>query len=100
MSFNVDHRPAGMLDAFSRVIPESFVFQEFRGDYIGGTTNLLDAGFARPGSDEGTLVWQIFKCAYDASANLISIKWPQNTSGNASADFEFSWTARAGYTYV
>jgi len=85
-------------DANGVVIPRSDAFQSFRGDYTG--TNLIYAGFARAGASEDELVWQIFKMSYDASNNMLDIKWPQNSSGAVSTDYEFSWTARAGYVYV
>ncbi len=91
-------RPLVITDANYRDINESETYLAFRGDYTG--TSLTYAGFARPGSAEGSTVWQIRKLAYDVAGNLTSITWPVNTDGAASNDFEFSWTARAGYTYA
>lgn len=93
-------RPVMQLDSQGRPLPSSGDWAEMRGAYVAGTTNLEYGGFAKLGAAEGILVWQIFKCAYDASNNLVSIKWPINAAGQCSNDFEFSWTGRAGYTYV
>jgi len=85
-------------DSNGIVIPRSDGFQTFRGDYTG--TNLIYAGFARPGAAEAEEVWQIFMMSYDASNNLLDIKWPQNADGVPTSEYDFSWTARAGYVYV
>ena len=90
-------RPLVQVDANNRNITNSENWTTFRGDYTG--TNLIYAGFARVGAAEGDSVWQICKMAYDGSNNLTSIKWPQNASSIPSADFEFDWSARAGYTF-
>jgi len=95
---NVTTRPMGRVDSQGRIIPDSFLDQTFRGDYTG--TNLIYKGSARAGAEEGSLSWQIAKLEYDASNNLLSVKWPQNTHGNVSTQYIFSWTARAAYTYV
>lgn len=85
-------------DAQGNVIQESyFADMEFRGDYTG--TNLIYKGYARPGAAEGDTVWQIALLAYDGSDNLTSIKWPQDSNGNASSEFIFEWDERASYTY-
>lgn len=61
--------------------------------------NALFIGKAIVGSDEGVLKWQISFQTYDASSALLSKTWPENVEGNASTDYEFSWTDRATYTY-
>lgn len=91
------NRPLGRNDAQGNLIPGSFDDMSFRGEYSG--TNLIYKGFARPGAAEGDLVWQIAKMSYDGSNNLLTIKWPQNSSNHASNDYQFSWTDRATYTY-
>lgn len=91
------NRPMARKDAQGNVIPGSFDDMAFRGEYTG--TDLIYKGFARPGSTEGSLVWQLAFCTYDASHNLLSIKWPQDANAHASNDYQFSWTARATYTY-
>ena len=95
---SVTNRPVGALDAQGRLIYDSVDDTAFRGEYD-GSNNLIYKGFARPGTAEGSLAWQISKLAYDGSNNLVSIKWPQDTRAHATNDYEFSWTARAGYTY-
>lgn len=91
-------RPVIKLDSQLNTLNDSEHDLEFRGEYSG--TSMIYAGFARPGSDEGNLVWKIMKLAYDIAGNLTSVKWPINASGAVSSDFEFSWSGRAGYTYV
>lgn len=83
---------------------QSGLDEAFRGDYLAGT-NLIYKGFARPGTDEGDLAWQIAKLTYDGNNNVTSIKWPNaiagvaNAAGYGSNDYIFSWTNRATYTY-
>jgi len=90
-------RQLKQVDANFRDINLSETYTAFRGQYTG--TNLIYAGFARPGAAEGDLVWQIRKMTYDGSNNLTKVEWPVLTSGSASSDFEFSWTDRASYVY-
>lgn len=86
-------------DGNYEVIQDSYGEKSFRGDYTG--TNLIYRGFALAGSDEGLLVWQIAKLAYDGSNNLLSIKWPQVAGGTtASTGYDYSWTNRASLTYL
>ena len=94
-----NNRPRGLQNTQGVFIPSSFEEESFRGEYD-GSNNLIYAGFARPGSTEGALVWEISKMAYDGSNNLISITWPLNSQGAVSIDYEFSWTDRATYTFV
>ena len=61
--------------------------------------NPIYIAFAKADSAEGDNVWQIRKCAWDATSSLTSMKWPENADGIASTNYEFSYTARAGYTY-
>lgn len=85
------------VDANFRDIPISDTYLAFRGDYTG--TNLIYAGFARPGTAESDVKWQLRKLTYDGSNNLTKVEWPQNSAGGVSADFEFSWTDRTSYVY-
>ena len=62
--------------------------------------NPVYVGFAKEGSAEGDLVWQIMKITWDATFSVTDVEWPQNTAGSASTNYEFSWTSRALYTYV
>jgi hypothetical protein len=90
-------RPFLELDAQGRPLPSSNDWTTFRADYSGA--NMIYFGQARPGAAEGSLVWQIMKIDY-SGANPTSGKYPTNTAGAISSDFEFSWTARASYTYA
>jgi hypothetical protein len=62
--------------------------------------NVIYYGRAKVGSAEGDAVWQISFHAWDAQNALTSRTWPQNNEGNPSSEYEFSWTARAGYVYA
>lgn len=93
----VKNRPMGRRDAQGNIIPGSFDDMAFRGSYTG--TNLIYKGFARPGSAEGDLVWQIAMMTYDGANNLLTVVWPEDANGHANNDFQFSWTDRATYTY-
>lgn len=90
-------RPLGRLDSNGRIITDSYDDLAFRGQYT--DSDIIYIGFARPGSAEGSLVWQLRFCAYDGAGNLTSITWPQNSNAHASNEYQFSWTDRATYTY-
>src|ERR1051326_3242058 len=91
------NRPIGKLDAQGQLNPESYTELKFRGDYTG--SNLIYAGFSRPGTATSAAKWQISKMTYDGSNNLTQRDWAQNSSGNATSDYVFAWDSRAGYTY-
>lgn len=92
------NQPILKRDAQGNVCQESYVGDmTFRGEYT--TTNLTYKGYARPGSAEGSEVWQIAFLTYDGDDNITSITWPQASNGSASSEFIFSWTDRATYTY-
>jgi hypothetical protein len=94
-------RPVMQIDSQRSLLPSSGDWTTKRFAYVAGTSNIEYAAFAKPGSAEGSLVWQIFKLAYDIADNLISVKYPISpTTGAVSNDFEFSWTAHAGYSYI
>lgn len=98
MTAPIVNRPRGLINTQQQYIPDSFGDESFRAAYTGA--NLLEyKAFARPGADEGALVWQIAKLVYDGSNNLIQILWPINSLGATSNDYEFSWTLHATYTY-
>lgn len=42
--------------------------------------------------------WQIRKIQYDSNQGVTSVTWPQNDESNASADYEFVWTADTDLT--
>lgn len=90
------NRPTALIDPLSRPILQSWNDRSYRGEVSGG--NLVYVAFARPGSLESALVWQIKKITYSGT-QPVSITFPINSSGNASNDYAFSWTDRASYTY-
>ena len=94
---SISSRPIGFLDTQNRLNPDSYGYLAFQGEYSG--TNLIYKGLARPGADTSAPVWQLALLTYDGSNNLLSITWPQNQYGVATADFLFSWDDRASYTY-
>lgn len=57
--------------------------------------NPIWVGKAAVGALEALVKWQIAKLVYDANGNLISVTWPQDTSGHASEDYEFTWDGEA-----
>lgn len=83
-------------DNFGNALQQTYDEKEFRGEYD-GSNNLIYAGFAIPGTAEGTRAWQIKKLAYTGT-NLVSVKWPE-LSSMPTTDYSFSWTDRATYTY-
>ena len=101
MSFTtiVNNRPTGKVDSLQNLNQDSFLDEEFRGDYLSGT-NLIYKGFGRPGAPVTDPVWQICKITYDGNNNITAIQWPENTSGIASNDYQFIWNDRASYTFL
>lgn len=95
----IENRPVGKLDAQNRLNPDSYLDEEFRGDY-GAGTNLIYKGFARPGAPTSSPVWQIAMLTYDGNNNPTGILWPEAPSGSASNDYVFIWNNRATYTYL
>lgn len=90
MAFDpVYNRPVGRKSAQGDLIAEFFIEEAFQGIYSG--TNLIYAGFAKPGANQADQVWQISKIAYDGSNNPISITWPVNAGNVVSNDYEFIW---------
>lgn len=53
--------------------------------------NPLYLGKAIVGTAESKNKWQIQKIEYDANDGVISVTWPQNSEGNASTNYEFTW---------
>lgn len=85
-------------DAQGNLLPNSAHDTIFLGEYTG--TNLIYAGFARPGTSSSDTGWKIMKLTYDGSDNLLTTTYPENALGAASSDNEFIWDSRAGYTYA
>ena len=65
-----------------------------------GSGNILYLGRSKVGTAEGDSKWQISFHTWDGNDALLTRVWPQNSEGSASAEYEFSWTDRATYTYV
>jgi hypothetical protein len=65
-------------DNYGYALQQTYDEKEFRGEYD-GSNNLIYAGFAIPGTAEGTRSWQIKKLAYSGT-NLTSVKWPEISS--------------------
>ncbi len=89
-------KPLMQLDAQGRVLPDSNIDVTIRCEYV--VNNMIYRGQARPGSAEADPVWQIIKLNYVGN-NVVSKLYPQNSSGVASSDYEFSWANRAAYVY-
>lgn len=56
-------------------------------------------GRAKPGVLESETKWQIREITWDANQGVTSVKWPQDSLGNPSTDYEFEWDERASYTF-
>lgn len=65
---------------------------------VDGSGNAIYIGRAKPGTSESDTKWQISFNSYSGTS-LTSRTWPQNSFGNPSSEYEFSWSSRAGYTY-
>lgn len=98
MSNSAINRPFkyGAKDRREFIVQDSEVAVRVEYDVSG---NPIYVGRAKVGSAEGSLVWQISEQTFDGSNNLTEVNWPQNSEGNASSNYEFSWTNRATYTY-
>ena len=65
-----------------------------------GTANLVYIGFAKPGSDPTTPVWQIKKLTYDGNGNVTQIQWPTDgTTARPTNQFRYIWANRTTLTY-
>lgn len=51
--------------------------------------NPVYVGRARAGVAESEAKWQLLYITYDANDGITSVLWPQNSSGNASTEYEF-----------
>ncbi len=92
------NRPTGKIDPQGQLAQDSFLDESFFGDYVGGM-NLIYKCYARPGALLSEPVWQIAMITYDGNNNVTRILFPQNSSGNASSDYEFIADNRASYSY-
>lgn len=64
-----------------------------------GNGNAIYIGRAKVGTLESEAKWQVSYQEYDGNNAVTLRTWPQNALGNASSNYEFVWTDRAGYTY-
>jgi hypothetical protein len=53
--------------------------------------NPIFIGRAKVGTGLNESKWQIRKVTWDATQSPTRVQWPQNSLGNASADYEFPW---------
>jgi hypothetical protein len=51
-------------------------------------------GFAAPGTSTSSSGWKIMELIYDTSGNISQVLW-----ANGTANFDKTWTSRAGYSY-
>lgn len=70
----------------------------FRAQYD-ANDNPIYIGKAKVGTQTSEIKWQISFQTFDASNNMTVRTWPQNSEGNASADYEFEWDDRTTYTF-
>jgi hypothetical protein len=98
MSAQLKYRPLGSLDANGRLNQSSYEDEAYIADIGMGTTPVYE-GWARPGTPTSATGWKIRKDTY-SSTTLTQVQWPENALGKASADYEFIWDSRAGYTYA
>lgn len=78
-----------------------FIVQDSEVSYIAINNSSGDPiflGRAKVGVLESEEKWQIRKITYDSAEGVIRIEWPQNDEGNASSEFEFSWSSVAQLT--
>ena len=60
--------------------------------------NPIFLGRAKVGVPQSDDKWQIRFIEYDSNQGVVRVTWPQNSSGNASANFEFVWSAVSSLT--
>lgn len=99
MSRNVENRPFkfGARDRREFIVHDSEMEIRAQNDANG---NVIYLGFAKVGTSTSDSKWQISYHTWDANNSLTAKQWPQNSEGNASTEYEFSWDSRAGYVYV
>ena len=62
--------------------------------------NPIYIGRAKIGTMDDEVKWQIQFLTWDENNSVTSVKWPQNSEGNSSGNYEFEWGERTTYTYV
>jgi hypothetical protein len=60
--------------------------------------NPVFIGRAKVGTNLGVAKWQIRKVTWDSTQSPTRMQWPQNASGNASSDYEFTWSSDTDLT--
>jgi len=60
--------------------------------------NPVFIGRAKIGVALSDAKWQIRKITWDGNQSPTRVEWPQNSSGNASADYEFVWSSDSDLT--
>ena len=85
----------GEKDRRELIVQDSEVALRAINDTTGAPIFLARALIGKTDSEEK---WQIRKLQYDSNAGVTSVTWPQNDLGNASADYEFAWTADTDLT--
>lgn len=86
----------GDRDRRQYIVQDSEVALQAQND---GNGNPIFLGRAKAGTATSDPMWQIRAIAYDGNQGVTDVTWPQNDAGNASAEYEFIWDDRAGYTY-
>lgn len=86
----------GAKDRREFIVQDSEVALQAQNDANG---NPIFLGRAKVGTATSEAIWQIRAIAYDANQGVTDITWPENSEGNASAEFEFVWDDRATYTF-
>ena len=86
----------GAKDRREFIVQDSEVALQAENDANG---NPIYLGRAKVGTATTASIWQIRAIAYDANQGVTDVTWPENDEGNASAEFEFVWDDRAGYSY-
>ena len=60
--------------------------------------NPIFIGRAKAGTALSEAKWQIRKVTWDATQSPTRMEWPQNSLGNASTDYEFTWNSDSDLT--
>jgi len=60
--------------------------------------NPIFLGRAKTGIGLSESKWQIRKFTFDSNNAITRVQWPQDSDGNASANYEFVWTADTDLT--
>lgn len=97
MTTTLQYRPLGALDANARLNQNSYLDESYAAD-VGGGSDPLYEGWARPGTATNATGWKICKNTFSGSTKT-RVEWPQNSFNKASNDYEFVWDNRASYTY-